>query len=133
MVGSELNATNQSLEDFQGSSRLDGDSMTKPIEISDDSSTRDISQRSGAALRKRDFEAYSHPPEATQEVTESPSFYEASDSNGSPAAPSRVRIDAYNAMVRNLLGDGSEGWEDIGLISTTHHHTHAETELGDGR
>lgn len=122
-------------------SKADGESVSKPIEISDDSGNRDVPQiqsevsfqEEGEASRKRNFESYARPTSAqtSQDSTASTSFSDTSVPGGSPA-PSRLRIDAYNAMMRNLAGDGSGGWEAIGLISTGHNHTHAEVELGDG-
>lgn len=71
--------------------------------------------------RKRDFETY-----ATEDGSQ--------ESAGSQASVrvSWARTEAYNTMMRNLLGSGEGGWEGIPLISAGHGHSRAEPELGDG-
>ena len=99
--------------------------IDQPIAISDDGSNGPSQIERFPQLdeydRNRDFEAY---------TTEHGS-QESLESQGS-ARVSWARTEAYNAMMRNLMGRSEGGWESIALISTGHNHSRAEPELGDG-
>lgn len=100
--------------------------IDQPVPISDDGS--DGPSQIGRAppqpdeqQKKRDYETYATGHDSQESV----------ESQGSVPV-SWARTEAYNAMMRNLLGSGEGGWEGIALISTGHGHTRAEPELGDG-
>ncbi|SPO05263.1 uncharacterized protein DNG_07950 [Cephalotrichum gorgonifer] len=71
--------------------------------------------------RKRDFETYTQG-----------SSSQASEGSQAPPRVSCARVEAYNAMMRNVLGSGEGGWEGITLLSTRDSCSRAEPELGDG-
>lgn len=71
---------------------------------------------------KRDFETFN----ASQESRAS---RETGDSRESERV-SWARMEAYEAMMRNLLGRGEGGWEGIALISMGGH-SGGEDELGE--
>lgn len=111
-----------------------GKSLHRPVEISDDSHGGRGSQEDDVGMAGDQHPtACLRPTETSQscaEVTSSSS----QDSTTLPRSlePSRMRMDAYNAMLGNSVGGEGQVWETVGLISVAHNHTHVETELGDG-
>ena len=96
----------------------------QPITISDEGSTgpsqtEGVSQTYGHS-RKRDFETYTSGEGESQGSTDTQPTTQVS----------WVRLEAYNAMMRNVLGTGEGGWEGIPLISAGGGHSRAEPELG---
>lgn len=96
-----------------------GDARDQPIAILDEGGEGASQVEGGARAegrKKRDFEAYAR---------------DSQDSGSqSSARVSWARVEAYNAMMKNVLGSGEGGWEGIALISTGSGHTRVEPELG---
>ena len=91
----------------------------QPIMIQDETSegpSQEESSQENGDRRKRDFDTYAHDSQG-------------SDSQSSVPV-SWARVEAYNAMMRNVLGSGEGGWEGISLISTGQGHSNVEPELG---
>lgn len=99
--------------------------IDQPVPIFDDESNGPSpikwNPQSDGRLGKRDFETYTTEHDSQESV----------DSQAS-VRMSWARMEAYNAMMRNLLGRGEGGWESIALISTGQGHSREESELGDG-
>lgn len=95
----------------------------QPIAIPDESDTSQPCPRTEAIRPgKRDFETFN-------ESQESRASGEPGDSRESERV-SWARMEAYEAMMRNLLGRGEGGWEGIALISTGGH-SGVEDELAE--
>lgn len=90
----------------------------QPIAIPDDENSQG-SSRAQVQSRKRDFETF----DASQESRGSRGSRE-------EARVSWARVEAYEAMMRNVLGRGEGGWEAIALLSTGGH-SGVEDELGE--
>lgn len=90
----------------------------QPIAIPDESDiSQSIPPAEGSRSGKRDFDTFN-------------------ESQGSRVSRESERVswarrEAYEAMMRNVLGRGEGGWEGIALISTGGH-SGAEDELGEG-